>query len=49
MAAIARAYFNVDPTLYAKEIEKNIANAMKVSKNKEAQVYVLQGDMAKSF
>ncbi|MDE5953643.1 MAG: tetratricopeptide repeat protein [Duncaniella sp.] len=47
MAAIARAYFNVDPTLYAKEIEKNIANAMKVSKNKEAQVYVLQGDMAK--
>ncbi len=48
MAAIARAYFNVDPTLYAKEIEKNIANAMKVSKNKEAQVYVLQGDMAKA-
>lgn len=49
MAAIARAYFNVDPTLYAKEIEKNIANAMKVSKNKEAQVYVLQGDMAKAY
>ncbi|WP_289732145.1 lipopolysaccharide assembly protein LapB [uncultured Duncaniella sp.] len=48
MAAIARAYFNVDPALYAKEIEKNIANAMKVSKNKEAQVYVLQGDMAKA-
>ena len=38
----------MDPTLYAKEIEKNIANAMKVSKNKEAQVYVLQGDMAKA-
>ena len=48
MAAIARAYFNVDPALYAKEIEKNLANAMKVSKNKEAQVYVLQGDMAKA-
>ncbi len=48
MAAIARAYFNVDPVAYAKEIDKNIANAMKVSKNKEAQIYVLKGDMAKS-
>lgn len=47
MAAIARAYFNVDPTAYAKEIDKYIANALKVSKNKEAQVYVLKGDMAK--
>ncbi|WP_297072023.1 tetratricopeptide repeat protein [uncultured Duncaniella sp.] len=47
MAAIARAYFNVDPTLYAKEIDKNITNALKVSKNKEAQIYVLKGDMAK--
>lgn len=47
MAAIARAYFNVDPTAYAKEIDKYIANAMKVSKNKEAQIYVLKGDMAK--
>ena len=47
MAAIARAYFNVDPTTYAKEIDKYIANAMKVSKNKEAQIYVLKGDMAK--
>ncbi|MDE5904721.1 tetratricopeptide repeat protein [Duncaniella sp.] len=48
MAAVARAYFNVDPTLYAKEIDKQIANAMKVSKNKEAQIYVLQGDMLKT-
>lgn len=48
MAAIARAYFNVDPVAYTKEIDKNIANAMKVSKNKEAQIYVLKGDMAKS-
>lgn len=47
MAAIARAYFNVDPTAYAKEIDKYIANALKVSKNKEAQIYVLKGDMAK--
>ncbi|MCM1076326.1 MAG: tetratricopeptide repeat protein [Bacteroides sp.] len=48
MAAVARAYFDVDPTAYAKEIDKNIANAMKVSKNKEAQIYVLKGDMAKA-
>lgn len=48
MAAIARAYFEVDPTLYAKEIDKNIEKAMKVSKNKEAQIYVLQGDMKKA-
>ena len=48
MAAIARAYFNVNPTAYAKEIDKNIANAMKASKNKEAQIYVLRGDMIKS-
>lgn len=47
MAAIARAYFNVDPVAYAKEIDKYIANAMKVSKNKEAQIYVLKGDIAK--
>jgi len=48
MAAIARAYFNVNPTAYAKVIDKTIANAMKASKNKEAQIYVLQGDMAKT-
>ena len=48
MAAVARAYFNVDPTLYKKEIDKQIANAMKVSKNKEPQIYVLQGDMLKT-
>lgn len=48
MAAIARAYFNVDPTVYAKNIDKQIANAMKVSKNKEPQIYVLQGDMLKT-
>lgn len=47
MAAIARAYFNADPVAYSKEIDKNIANAMKQSKNKEAQIYVLKGDMAK--
>lgn len=48
MAAVARAYFNVDPVAYAKEINKQIENGMKVSKNKEPQIYVLKGDMAKS-
>ncbi|MCI9285396.1 MAG: tetratricopeptide repeat protein [Muribaculaceae bacterium] len=48
MAAIARAYANVDPVAYAKEIDKYIAQGMKVSKNKEAQIYVLQGDLAKN-
>ena len=47
MAAVARAYFNVDPVTYAKEIDKQIAQAMKVSKNKEPQVYLLKGDMIK--
>ncbi len=48
MAAVARAYFNVNPTTYAKEIGKYVEDALKASKNKEASVYVLQGDMAKS-
>ena len=43
---IARAYYLVDPTTYAKEIEKNIAQALKQSKNKCPDVYVLQGDIA---
>ena len=46
LAAVARAYFNVDPVTYKKEIDSNIAKAMKVSKNMESDVYVLQGDMA---
>ena len=45
LAAVARAYYNVDPVKYAKEIEKNINKALKDSKNTEAAVYVLQGDM----
>ncbi len=49
MASIARAYSNVDPVAYAKQIDKFIADAMKVSKNKEAKVYVLQGDLAKNL
>lgn len=47
-AAVARAYFNVDPVAYKKEIDKFVAKALKDSKNLEPAVYVLQGDMAKS-
>lgn len=47
VAAVARAYANVDPTLYAKEIDKYIAQGLKMSKNKEPQIYMLQGDMVK--
>ncbi len=45
LAGVARAYYNVDPVAYAKEIDKNIAKALKDSKNTEPAVYLLQGDM----
>lgn len=45
-AQIARAYWTVDPAAYAADIDKYIAKALKDSKNHEAAVYVLQGDMA---
>lgn len=45
MAYVARAYWNVDPVAYKKEIDKYIAKALKESKNTEPAVYVLQGDM----
>ena len=45
VVAVARAYYNVNPTLYAKEIEKNINKALKASKNTEPAVYILQGDI----
>lgn len=45
MVGVARAYFNVNPTAYAKDIDKLIVKALKDSKNSEAAVYVLQGDM----
>ena len=48
VAAVARAYANVDPVAYAKEVDKYIAQGMKMSKNKEPQIYVLQGDLAKN-
>lgn len=44
--AVARAYFNVDPVLYSKDIEKYVAQALKESANMGPDVYVLKGDMA---
>ncbi len=48
VAAIARAYAEADPVAYAKEVDKYVAQALKLSKNKEPQVYMLKGDMAKA-
>lgn len=45
IAAVARAYWNVDPVAYAKDINKWISKAFKESKNTESAVYMLQGDM----
>lgn len=45
LAAVARAYFNVDPIQYSKEVDKYINKALKDSKNTESAAYVLQGDM----
>lgn len=42
---IARAYYNANPTTYAKEVDKYLAKAHKESKNKEASIYILEGDM----
>lgn len=41
---IARAYFNANPTLYAKEIEKTLADAKKANKQCPA-IYILEADM----
>ena len=45
MVAIARAYYEVDPVVYAKEIDKQITKALKDSKNTESADFLLQGDM----
>ena len=47
--AIARAYYNVDPTLYAKEIDKNVLQAQKDSPKDgpaytNADIYLFEGD-----
>lgn len=44
-AAVARAYFNVNPVKYAKKIEKYINDGDKASKFKESDIFVLRGDM----
>lgn len=44
---IARTYFRADPNLYAKEINKNIEEALKAAKKtREPAIYILQGDIA---
>lgn len=45
IAAVARAYWMVDPVKYKKDIDKYINKALKDSKNTESAVYILQGDM----
>ena len=48
MAAIARAYWKVDPVKYEKDIEKQLAKAMKETKNQSPAVAMLRGDMLAS-
>ena len=52
--AIARAYYNVDPTLYAKEIDKNVLQAQKDSPKQgpaytNADIYLFEGDRKKDL
>ena len=47
--AIARSYYNVDPTLYAKEIDKNVLQAQKDSPKEgpaftNTDIYLFEGD-----
>lgn len=42
---IARAYFNADPVKYGQQVTKYLAKAHKDSKNREASIYILEGDM----
>lgn len=43
--AIARAYYQADPVLYEKEIEKRIEKARKIN-HTDADIYMFEGDMA---
>lgn len=46
--AIARAYYEADPTAYAKEIDKRIAKARKI--NLQApEIYIFEGDQKKDL
>lgn len=44
-AAVARAYFNVNPVKYADKIKKYVADGNKATKFKSADIFVLEGDM----
>lgn len=41
---IARAYYNADPTKYAKDIDEYLKKAHKDSKDKEPSIYIFEGD-----
>lgn len=41
---IARAYYNADPVKYSKEIDKNIEQARKDSKNQDPSIFIFEGD-----
>jgi tetratricopeptide (TPR) repeat protein len=43
--AIARAYYEVNPNLYAKEIDKRIEKARKINSN-NPDIYIFEGDRA---
>lgn len=43
--AIARAYYDTDATLYAKEIDKRLAKARKIEMD-SPEIYIFEGDMA---
>ena len=45
LVAIARAYYEVDPVKYAKDIEKNVKKARK-NNSREADTPIFEGDMA---
>lgn len=44
--AIARAYYNVDPVTYAKDITKRLEKAQKIDLNEPA-IYIFEGDRSK--
>ncbi len=46
--AVARAYYMADPVAYAKEIDKYVANARKISKNENPDIYLFEGDIRRA-
>lgn len=43
--AIARAYYDVDPVAYDKQITSYVEKARKVSKSESPEIYIFEGDM----